>query len=546
MTTGSKLEAHAWAERTFGTAQLGDQRRTTRLVQVATHMAQAPDASLPLQMEGKRADLKATYRLLHEADVTHEALLGPHWQQTREQAHEQERTVLLVHDDTELDYGYDPAVKGLGPIGNGSHWGFFVHSVLAVVPMAEQERVLGLVYQDPWVREPAPRRRWGQKQNSKQRAHRERESQHWSHAIRQVGTPAAGECWVHVGDRYADMYEFLLAGKQMGCEVLVRVVQNRRLHNPQPASQEADYLIDRMKSWSAQGNRVKPVPSEHERRARQARLCISWGQVDIQPSDLHGRVRKEAPVLRMWAVHVWEPDPPLRSQGQRPRVRSEKHGAVRKRAERKKKQAKERLVKPKEPEQEERVEPLEWFLLSSLPVESEAQAWQAADWYGCRWSVEDLHKGLKTGCQIEERHLRDQASLQRLLGIVSPIAVRLLQLRELLWAVPEQPVLGWVSQPEAQVIAWQEQEPTEQLSVRRFLRAVAQMGGFLGRSSDGEPGWQTLWRGWVRLQWKVEGLRLATEHSPPKKCGSLSGQPQGPHPATQATPCPYGTSVVSP
>src|SRR5579884_4571506 len=118
MSTSITLEAHAWAERTFGTAELGDQRRTARLVQVAAQMAQTPDASLPQQMEGKRADLKATYRLLHEADVTHEALLEPHWQQTRQQAHEQERTVLLVHDDTELDYGYDPAVKGLGSIGN--------------------------------------------------------------------------------------------------------------------------------------------------------------------------------------------------------------------------------------------------------------------------------------------------------------------------------------------------------------------------------------------------------------------------------------------
>ena len=77
MTQLSILEAQIWAAQPFGTAELGDQRRTARLVQVATQMAQAPDASLPLQMGGKRADLKAAYRLLHEADVTHEAVSSP-------------------------------------------------------------------------------------------------------------------------------------------------------------------------------------------------------------------------------------------------------------------------------------------------------------------------------------------------------------------------------------------------------------------------------------------------------------------------------------
>lgn len=517
MTKLTILPAHEWAELTFATAELGDQRRTRRLVQVAAQMAQAPAASLPVQMGGQRADLKATYRLLHEADVTHEALCRPHWQQTREQAHTQQRTVLLVHDDTELDDGYDPAIKGLGPVGNGSHWGFFVHSVLAVVPMGEHEQVLGLAYQEPWVRESAPRAAKGQKQSSKQRAQRERESHHWLHAIEQVGAPAAGECWVHVGDRSADMYDFLLASRQMGCEVLVRAVQNRRLHSEEPESAQAqvDHLIDLMKSWPAQGTRLQYVPSEQERRARQAQLSISWGQVNIPPTDLHGRLRKDAPVLSLWAIHVWEADPPLRSEGQRPRVRLEKHGRARKRAERQRKQAKQKPVEPKPTQQEERVEPLEWFLLCSLPVRSEAEAWRGAQWYGCRWSVEDLHKGIKTGCQLEARHLREQASLQRLLGIVSAIAVRLVQLRELIWQIPEQPVLAWVEREEAQVIAWQEQASLEELSIGRFLRAVAQMGGFLGRQSDGEPGWQTLWKGWERLQWKVEGLRLARQHSPP-------------------------------
>ena len=163
-----------------------------------------------------------------------------------------------------------------------------------------------------------------------------------------------------------------------------------------------------------------------------------------------------------------------------------------------------------------------------MPVATQADAWQRVDWYGCRWGVEDFHKGLKTGCRIQERHLREEASLERLLGILAPIAVRLLQLRELVRELPEQPVLSWVPPEEAQLIAWQRQVPVEHLTVRAFLRAVAQMGGFLGRQSDGEAGWQTLWEGWLRLHWQAEGMRLANQHSPPKRSGSLSGGRSGP------------------
>ena len=510
------VDAPSWAQQTFGAAQLGDQRRSKRLVHIASQVARDPGASLPSQLGGRWGELKAAYRLLHEPDVTHEALSQPHWQQTREWAKKQQEPVLLVHDDTELDYGYDPAVSGLGPIGNGSHAGFFVHSVLAVVPQASGERVLGLAYQKPWVRQRAPRTTKGKKQSRRQRAHRERESGHWPHAVEEVGPAPEGGRWVHVGDRYADMYDFLLACLSSGCDVLVRAEQNRCLQvwqeEEEEASQQLDHLIDRMKSWSVQGAREQEVPSEHERRARRARLCISWGQVHIQPPDGHAGLGKQAPVLRLWAIHVWEPDPPVCKEGQRPRVRREKHGAARKRRQRRQQQA--------EPGQEdERMEPLEWFLLTSVPVEREADAWQRVDWYACRWGVEDFHKGLKTGCHMQERHLRDEASLERLLGLLAPIAVRLLQLRELVQEIPEQPVLSWVPREEAQLIAWQRQVPVEHLTVRGFLREVAHMGGFLGRKSDGQPGWQTLWKGWMRLHWQAEGIRLANQHAPPKRCG---------------------------
>jgi hypothetical protein len=83
-------------------------------------------------------------------------------------------------------------------------------------------------------------------------------------------------------------------------------------------------------------------------------------------------------------------------------------------------------VEPQPPEGEE---PLEWVLLTSLPVENAAQAWQCMEWYTMRWTVEDFHRCLKTGCSLEKRHLQSYENLTRLLGLVGPLAVRLLVLR---------------------------------------------------------------------------------------------------------------------
>ncbi len=117
---------------------------------------------------------------------------------------------------------------------------------------------------------------------------------------------------------------------------------------------------------------------------------------------------------------------------------------------------------------------------------------------------------MKTGCRLEQRHLQEQGSLENLLAIVSPIAVRLLQLRNLCREEPEQPATAWVEPEEAQVIASQQGVAVERLSIEQFVYSVAQLGGFLRRACDGPPGWQTLWDGWLRLRWFVAGMRFAS------------------------------------
>jgi hypothetical protein len=484
-------DPQAWAQETFGTAQLGHRGRTKRLVQVAASMAADPQGSLPRQMGGHWGDLKAAYRLLRADGVSHEAISRPVWQQTRQQVEHESGVTLLVHDDTQVDYGYRPAISGLGPIGNGSHRGFLVHTVLALAPRGSSERVLGVLQQEAWVRESAARTADGRKQSSRQRQGRPRESEVWTRAVEQVGSPPQGEVWIHVGDRYADMFAFLQRCRQLGTFFLVRAAQNRRVQAwPEEAEPAVDHLLERASCWPAQGDGSIDVPSEHERRARTAQVQLSWGGMQLLPPE-QGPYAGSAP-LPVWVVRVWEPQPPSKQEAQRAFVPNQKHGPKRRR---------------QAPSEE--VEALEWILLSAWPVENEEQAWQAVARYCSRWPIEEFHRGMKTGCRLEQRHLREQSSVENLLAIVSPIAARLLQLRNLGREEPSQPALRWVEPEEAQVIACQQGMAVEQLTIEQFVVSVAQLGGFLRRASDGPPGWQTLWEGWLRLRWYVAGMRFA-------------------------------------
>ena len=202
MRTEEMLNPKLWAEHTFGSSQLKDVRRTRRAVQVAEQMAANASASLPAQMQGWK-EVIALYRLLDEEDVSFEALMQPHWRHTREQILSHP-VVLLVQDTTEIDLSHHPHTSGLGQVGNERGRGFYLQTMLAVLP--ESRSVLGCALQEPFVRTPAP---VGERR-SQRRFRQGRETDIWMRLVSQMGNVAAETCIVHVGDRGADMFEALL------------------------------------------------------------------------------------------------------------------------------------------------------------------------------------------------------------------------------------------------------------------------------------------------------------------------------------------------
>ncbi len=242
MEVSGILGANEWAVLTYGNVRLLDKRRTQRAVQIASAMARDPMGSIPKQMGGQAA-AKATYRFLESAKTSYEQLMVPHVTQTREEMQEKNR-MLLIQDMTEIDYTHHPQTQGLGPIGNGSHHGYLLQSVLAVDP--EKKEVLGLATQEPFLRQPAP-----EGETSTQRKKRkQKESEVWLRQVREIGMAPPGCQWIHVGDRGSDIFAFLRECLKFGCDFLVRVKHDRRVDEAFRSSR--DRTAQRSpSSWSA-------------------------------------------------------------------------------------------------------------------------------------------------------------------------------------------------------------------------------------------------------------------------------------------------------
>jgi hypothetical protein len=462
------LEPATWAALTYGGVALGDARRTARLVATMSAVAAQPTASLPQQLRAPAA-LKATYRLLHEADVSAPAILDPHLTATRAAAQEQP-LVLFVQDASHLDYSAHRATTGLGPLGDGRKQGLILQSALAVLPA--DGTVLGLAASEVFARVPAPR----QGERTEERQQRPRESDVWARLVEQIGPPPPGVQWVHVADRGSDVFTFFAACRAQGTQVLLRAAQDRCITTEDG---ELDYLCLTARDVVMQDSRpfavpARPKTSKHPARtARTTTLAIAWTALTVEP-PFHTRQQEPLPA---WVIHTWERDPP-----------------------------------PEEPE------PLEWILLTTVPTTTVAEAWERVDWYTRRWLVEDFHQALKTGCRMEQTQLRDGTAIMRLVGMLSPVAVRLLQLRHAARTAPQQPATAVVEARVVQVVAHLTgQAPA--LTCGQFWRSVARLGGHQGRTGDGDPGWRTVWRGWQYVATILRGVELAADLPPPKRCG---------------------------
>ena len=463
------MEGRAWegtfGQEQFGLAELGDKRRTARLVRLADKIASHPGGTLPDKVNDP-ASLKALYRLMDCRTVTHVSVLAAPLQRTREKMAAAEETVLVIHDDTELDFTGLKSLDELGKIGNGSRRGYLAHNVLAVT--AETREVLGLAYQHL-----AKRPKTARKESRKQRRDRpDRESRCWKRASEQLPAAPSRRRYVEVADRGADLLEFLDFVESRNKNYLVRSKHNRCICLENGAKTK---LHDFARGLPEGGRRTVEVAGTDKRRPRSATVAVSWARVTLLiPKQPRGEVRGIP--LTTWVVYLREIDPPAG------------------------------------------VEPLEWILLTNVPVTSFAEACQRIDWYGGRWVIEEYHKGMKTGCQIEDMQFTEEPRLQPAIALLSVVAVSLLNLRDTSRRPDAhvQPATAFFPVFLVLVLSlWRFRERRTDLTVHEFCYALARLGGHQNRKGDHRPGWLVLWRGWTKLQAMAEHAHSLEE----ERCG---------------------------
>jgi len=455
----SLTTATIWAEREFSGAQLGDKRRTGRLVKTAALLAERPSGSIPDAIKDLK-DVKGAYDFFTHPEITYEKIIQPHLDHTRTQV-AQPGEHFLVEDTTELDFTSHKAAADLGRIGDDGGRGLLLHTTLAlrVLRWVDDEPttdIEGLWSQRCWARtEPTHHGT----ETRAQMLQRPRESQRWAQALDDSGGPPPGCRWTHLADRESDIYEVFERCTTRGADFIVRASRKRALaHEDQSIFQAAAQA-------PVLGHYHLHLRARPGQAARTATLEVRATTVSIRgPWRPGGKLRP----FTLNAVQAREINAPA---------------AIR---------------------------PIHWVLLTSWPIGDFAAARKVIAAYATRWLIEEYHKALKSGTEVEKSQLATAQRIKALLGILSVVAVRLLHLKVLVDINPDEPVQWDESTVLRTVLEARVGKPTNGWTTRSLLIAIAKCGGFLGRKSDGNPGWITLWRGVKELMLLVQGYELAT------------------------------------
>jgi hypothetical protein len=462
VSTLRELEPAVWSELQFGTCELGDQRRTRRLVRYARQMAEKPDASTPRQTENW-ADCKAVYRMFQQSEVSFETVTAVHYKRTLRM---QPGTYLVVSDTTELDYGYDSPREGLGRLTSAKHRGFFLHSALVLT--ADEGQVVGLGAQELYTRALRKRKRVHRVASRK----RPTEAEVWGRVQDRVRPVQPGIRLIHVCDRGADNFDVFAHLHVKGDSWVIRAAQLTRKVR---YGEHVIPLKQVLESAPVLGTYQLYVVAKGKRQAR-------WAQLEVRAASVTLLRPREGSTAFVMDRDIREIET--------------------------------NVVEVREINAPKNVEPLRWVLYTREGVGNFVEATRCIEHYEKRPIVEEYHKALKTGLQVEARQYRHRDRLEAVIGVICIQAVRLLQLREVSRRSPATPAKELVPGEWLEVMRAILRRPRPLSTVREFLRAVASLGGFLGRKSDGEPGWITIWRGLDTLLAALRGYRAGR-----RKCG---------------------------
>lgn len=454
-------------EHEFQDIQLGDKRLEDRAKSLLASLAAHPTASINEACSGWD-ETKAAYRLFDNSNVDPKAILDAHSGKTLERIKTQD-TVCIAQDTTELDYTPHPP-KGVRNLDRLSRRGLYDHSHIAFTP---EKLCLGVVDVKFFDRD---KESLGTSKKREGQALHTGEGQRWLEGYRKA-CQIAGKCpetqIVSLADREGDIYDIYVEAKQheTPAEFVIRSQRKRSLPEKDPDGGPATYKKMRTEIAAAEpvayreiqlprtparttgsGNKRHPG-----REARTAKLEIRALRMTLRAP--HNK-QSSMPPVQISVVWVTEIDGP----GDGTEV--------------------------------------DWLLLSSLPVDTVAQALRIVDLYVARWPIEVFFRVFKTGCRVEEIQLETKDRLIRALMFYKVIAWRIMFVTFLGRECPELPCDVVFSEAEWKSV-WKVVEktdpPKKAPTLARFIPVLATLGGYNNRQGDDPPGAEVIWRGTRRM-----------------------------------------------
>lgn len=403
-----------------------------------------PTASIPDACDSW-SETCAAYRFLGNAEVKWEAILVPHWARTEERMRAQP-VVLCIQDSTELDFN-GQEIDGLGPLNYEARRGMYVHPTLAVTTDREPLGVL-----DAWM--------WAREKRGADGVRPGLiESKRWVEGYQRVAEMAEGMLdtrLVYVADREADMVEMMRCARDLGtpADWLVRAKHNRCLPDEDGAK-----LWEATTSGAPLGEITFVIGSRENQKGRAVRQQLWAREVEIKDGE-KGRITVTCLVAREVGAPAG-------------------------------------------------VKPIEWRLLTNRTVTTQEQAVELIDWYRARWEIEIYFHVLKNGCEIEALQLSSIERLERALALFMVVAWRIMYLMRKGRTCPDLAASLFFDPDEIRGahLLTKRKMPATPPTLNEVVRMIAQVGGFLGRKSDGEPGAKTIWRGLDQVFAAAETLR---------------------------------------
>lgn len=459
-----------WVTFEMATANLNDKRLNDRLREVLSQLGGHPTASIPAACGG-HAEMTGAYRLFENANATFSRILQPHTDATRQRvAHH--AVVILAEDTTEVDVTRpEQQVVGAGPLDGGARRGALLHLLHSFTPDGTP---LGTLRALAWVRAEEV------VCASLSRAERaaipieEKESHRWVETLRRAGEEAL-HCpatqLICVADSEADIYEVLVEGtaEPRRLDWIVRACQNRALacekDHPTAAKSLREQALAQpvlfTQTIQVRGRKTKVACETRGRRqprqSRKAEVEVRAARVTLRPP---WRADRKLPEVAVNVVLASECNPPQDDV------------------------------------------PVEWLLLTSLPVEGEEQVRQVIQYYCVRWMIEVFFRVLKSGCRVEERRFEKIDRLLSCMAVYLIVAWRTLQVCRLGRGCPEISCEA-VFEPAEWKSVWKvvhrAEPPDVPPRLGEIVRLVAQLGGYVNRRRGNPPGPQTIWIGLQRM-----------------------------------------------